>query len=47
MNYVGQELLGEDEINIIINRCTIVTLKKVDIEISKDNNLFIRDSWIR
>ena len=47
MNDVWQELLGEEKINIISDRCTRVVIQKVDIEISKDKDLFVRHSWIR
>ena len=47
MNDVWQELLGEKKIDIISERCTRVVIQRVDIEISKDKDLFVRHSWIR
>ena len=43
----GKNCLEKKEINIISNRCTRVIIQKVDIEISKDKYLLIRDNWIR
>ena len=47
MNDVWQELLREKEIDIISNRSARVMVQKVDVEISKDKDLFIRHSWNR
>ena len=41
VNDIWKKLLREEEINIISSWCVRIIIQKIDIEISKDKNLFI------
>ena len=43
---VRHELLREEEIDIVCDSCTRVITQKVDIEIPKDRDLFIKHRWV-
>ena len=46
MNDIWQKLILEKKINIICDSCTRVIIQKIDIEISKDKDMFIEHSWV-